>query len=292
MSFFSFCWIFSNNKLENSKREIRISATGGLGDIPLTWLTDPSAWLSLAALTAIEIVLGIDNIVFISILAGKLPEAKRASGRLLGLLGAMITRILLLLCLTWILRLTTPLFSIFHQEISGRDLVLILGGGFLIAKSTLEIHENLEGTGEAHVGRAAVSFLGVIIQIMLLDIVFSLDSIITAIGLARHLPVMIIAIVIAVIVMMFSSGAIARFIEKHPTIKMLALSFLLLIGITLLGEAFGLHIPKGYVYFAMAFSLFVEMLNLRVRKNHALPIHLRKSSGTSTSESETGRSQA
>ena len=257
----------------------------------MTWLTDPSAWLALAALTAIEIVLGVDNIVFISILAGKLPEAKRASARLLGLLGAMFTRILLLLCLTWIMRLTAPLFSILNQEISGRDLVLILGGGFLIAKSTLEMHENLEGSGETHAGGAAVSFLGVIVQITLLDIVFSLDSIITAIGLAQHLPVMIIAIVIAVIVMMLSSGVIARFIENHPTIKMLALSFLLLIGITLLGEAFGLHIPKGYVYFAMAFSLFVEMLNLRVRKKRARPLHLRKSSGASSSEGNGSRAQ-
>jgi predicted tellurium resistance membrane protein TerC len=255
----------------------------------LTWLTDPSAWLALAALTAIEIVLGVDNIVFISILAGKLPKAKRASARLLGLLGAMVTRILLLLSLTWIMRLTAPLFTVFNQEISGRDLVLILGGGFLIAKSTLEIHENLEGSGDAHIGRAAVSFLGVIVQITLLDIVFSLDSIITAIGLAQHLPVMIIAIVIAVIVMMLSSGAIARFIDNHPTIKMLALSFLLLIGVTLLGEAFGLHIPKGYVYFAMAFSLFVEMLNLRVGKGRTRPLHLRKSPGPTPSEDETGR---
>ena len=253
----------------------------------MTWLTDPSAWLALAALTSIEIVLGVDNIVFISILAGKLPETKRASARLLGLLGAMITRILLLLCLTWIMQLTAPLFSILSREISGRDLVLILGGGFLIAKSTLEIHENLEGSGDAHIGKTAVSFLGVIVQITLLDIVFSLDSIITAIGLAQHLPVMIIAIVIAVIVMMLSSGIIARFIENHPTIKMLALSFLLLIGITLLGEAFGLHIPKGYVYFAMAFSLFVEMLNLRIRKNRTRPIHLRKSHGTESSGKET-----
>lgn len=243
----------------------------------MTWLTDPSAWLALAALAALEIVLGIDNIVFISIIAGKLPEAKRGTARILGLAGAMVTRILLLLCLTWIMGLTAPLFTVFHQVISGRDIVLLLGGGFLIAKSTLEIHENLEGAGEMHApGRAAVSFMGVIIQIALLDIVFSLDSIITAIGLAQHLPVMIIAIVIAVIVMMLSSGAIARFIENHPTIKMLALSFLLLIGITLLGEAFDLHIPKGYVYFAMAFSLFVEMLNVRAGKGRSRPVQLRK----------------
>ncbi len=243
----------------------------------MTWLTDPSAWLALAALAAIEIVLGIDNIVFISIIAGKLPEAKRGAARIAGLAGAMVTRILLLLCLTWIMGLTAPLFTIFHHVISGRDIVLLLGGGFLIAKSTLEIHENLEGAGEVHTaGRAAASFMGVIVQIALLDIVFSLDSIITAIGLARDLPVMIIAIVIAVIVMMLSSGAIARFIENHPTIKMLALSFLLLIGITLLGEAFDLHIPKGYVYFAMAFSLFVEMLNMRAGKSRSRPVHLRK----------------
>jgi predicted tellurium resistance membrane protein TerC len=245
----------------------------------MTWISDPSAWIALAALTAIEIVLGVDNIVFISIIAGKLPEAKRNSARLLGLLGAMITRILLLLCLTWIMRLTAPLFTLFNQEISGRDIVLILGGGFLIAKSTLEIHENLEGAGEVRAGGAVVSFTAVIVQIALLDIVFSLDSIITAIGLARHLPVMVIAIVIAVIVMMLSSGAISRFIEHHPTIKMLALSFLLLIGITLLGEAFDMHIPKGYVYFAMAFSLFVEMLNMRAGRGKTRPVHLRKASG-------------
>lgn len=244
----------------------------------MTWISDPSAWIALAALTAIEIVLGVDNIVFISIIAGKLPEAKRHSARLLGLLGAMITRILLLLCLTWIMRLTAPLFTLFNQEISGRDIVLILGGGFLIAKSTLEIHENLEGAGEVRAGGAVVSFTAVIVQIALLDIVFSLDSIITAIGLARHLPVMVIAIVIAVIVMMLSSGAISRFIEHHPTIKMLALSFLLLIGITLLGEAFDMHIPKGYVYFAMAFSLFVEMLNMRTGRGRSRPVHLRKAS--------------
>jgi predicted tellurium resistance membrane protein TerC len=243
----------------------------------VTWLTDPSAWLALAALAAIEIVLGIDNIVFISIIAGKLPESKRGKARIVGLLGAMITRILLLLCLTWIMGLTAPLFTGFGQTISGRDLVLLLGGGFLIAKSTLEIHENLEGAGEVHgIRRAAASFAGVIVQITLLDIVFSLDSIITAIGLAQHLPVMIVAIVLAVIVMMISSGAIARFIEHHPTIKMLALSFLLLIGITLLGEAFDLHIPRGYVYFAMAFSLFVEVLNIRTMKGRARPVHLRK----------------
>ncbi len=231
----------------------------------MTWLTDPSSWLALAALTAIEIVLGVDNIVFIAIVAGKLPEARRNSARRLGLAGAMCTRILLLLTLTWIMRLTTPLFTVFHLEISGRTIILILGGGFLIAKSTLEIHENLEGNGRGEVRRAAASFIGVIVQIALLDIVFSLDSVITAIGLARRLPVMIIAIVIAVIIMMLCAGTVARFIEHHPTIKMLALSFLLLIGITLLGEAFGLHIPKGYIYFAMAFSVFVEMLNVRAK---------------------------
>ena len=242
----------------------------------MTWISEPSSWLALLALTSIEIVLGVDNIVFVSIMSGKLPEAQRPSARILGLAGAMVTRILLLLCLTLIMRLTAPLFTIFDKVISGRDLVLILGGGFLIAKSTLEIHGNLEGGEERNAGRGAVSFIGVVVQIALLDIVFSLDSIITAIGLAQHLPIMIIAIVIAVIVMMISSGAISRFIELHPTIKMLALSFLLMIGITLLGEAFGLHIPKGYVYFAMAFSLFVEMLNLRIRKSRSRPVHLRK----------------
>jgi predicted tellurium resistance membrane protein TerC len=241
----------------------------------VAWLLEPQAWLALLALTSIEIVLGIDNIIFITILASKLPKEQQKSARMLGLALAMITRILLLLSLTWIMRLTAPLFSFFSQEISGRDLVLIIGGGFLLAKSTLEIHENLEGSEETHIKTVAASFMGVLTQIMLLDIVFSLDSIITAIGLANQIPVMVIAIIIAVIVMMLSSGVIARFIEEHPTVKMLALSFLLLIGVSLLGEGFDLHIPKGYVYFAMAFSFLVEMLNLRVRKRRATPIKLK-----------------
>lgn len=241
----------------------------------MAWLLEPQAWLALFALTSIEIVLGIDNIIFISILASKLPKEQQKPARMLGLALAMVTRILLLLSLTWVMRLTAPLFSLFSQEISGRDLVLIIGGGFLLAKSTLEIHENLEGSEETHMKTVAASFVGVITQIMLLDIVFSLDSIITAIGLANQIPVMVIAIILAVIVMMISSGIIAKFIEEHPTIKMLALSFLLLIGVSLLGEGFDLHIPKGYVYFAMAFSFLVEMLNLKTRRRRATPVKLK-----------------
>jgi predicted tellurium resistance membrane protein TerC len=232
----------------------------------MEWLTDPQAWLALATLTAVEIVLGIDNIVFIAILAGRLPRHQQEKARLLGLSVAMLARIALLLSLTWIMRLTEPLVALFGMAISGRDLILIGGGLFLLAKSTIEIHENLEGAHERTARRAVASFSGVIVQIMLLDIVFSLDSVITAIGLAEQVIIMVIAIVIAVVVMMISSGAISRFIEQHPTLKILALSFLLLIGLTLILEGFELHVPKGYIYFAMAFSVFVEMLNLRLRR--------------------------
>jgi len=241
----------------------------------MTWLAEPDAWIALVTLTAIEIVLGIDNIIFISILVGRLPEAVRARARTLGLAGAMITRILLLLSLTWIMRLTAPLFGVLGHEISGRDLILIAGGLFLLAKSTLEIHDKLEGHGErARRGRGA-TFWGVVTQILILDIVFSLDSVITAIGLADRIAVMVLAIVIAVAVMMAAAGAVNRFIERHPTIKILALSFLLLIGLALVGEGVDVHIPKSSIYFAMAFSVFVELLNLRIRGKAEPPVKLR-----------------
>ena len=241
----------------------------------MEWLTDPQAWIALATLTAIEIVLGIDNIIFIAILAGRLREEQQQRARMLGLAAAMLMRIVLLLSLSWIMRLTEPLLTVFGMELSGRDMILIGGGLFLLTKSTLEIHENLEGTHGSHNERVAASFVGVILQIMLLDAVFSIDSVITAIGLAEEVAIMMLAIVIAVLVMMVSAGAISRFIERHPTLKILALSFLLLIGLTLMVEGFDLHVPKGYIYFAMAFSVFVEMLNMRLRKQRQ-PVHLRK----------------
>ncbi|MEW6684393.1 MAG: TerC family protein [Nitrospirota bacterium] len=239
-------------------------------------IADPNAWLALITLTALEIVLGIDNIIFISILAGKLPEAQRARARTIGLAMAMGTRLALLASLVWMMRLTAPLFTIavFNQDISGRDLILILGGLFLLAKSTMEIHDKLEGEEESPVGRTATTFASVIIQIALLDIVFSLDSIITAIGMANQLAIMVAAVIIAVIFMMVFAGAVSAFIDRHPTIKMLALSFLLLIGVALIGDGLDMHIPKGYIYFAMAFSVLVEMLNIRVRRR-VEPVHLR-----------------
>jgi predicted tellurium resistance membrane protein TerC len=245
----------------------------------MDWLTNPEAWIALLTLTALEIVLGIDNIIFISILVGRLPESQRNKGRIIGLGLAMFTRILLLLSLTWVMKLTTPLFTvaIFAQEISGRDLILIGGGLFLLWKSTMEIHESLEGEEEEKKAKAAVSFIAVMAQIAVLDIIFSLDSVITAVGLANDVAVMIIAIVLAVFVMMFSSKSIGDFVDRHPTIKVLALSFLVMIGITLIAEGFDLHIPKGYIYFAMAFSVTVEMLNLKMRKRTARPVKLHKS---------------
>jgi predicted tellurium resistance membrane protein TerC len=229
------------------------------------WLTDPQTWLALATLTALEIVLGIDNIIFISILAGKLPRHQQEKARITGLGLAMITRIALLFSLTWLMGLTAPLFSMLGRDISGRDIILIAGGLFLLGKSTMEIHEKLEGEEGHSSSRAAASFASVLVQIMLLDIVFSLDSIITALGMANRLAVMVAAVVLAVGFMMFFSGAISAFVDRHPTIKMLALSFLILIGVALIGDGFGMHIPKGYIYFAMAFSVMVEMLNLRLR---------------------------
>ena len=235
--------------------------TEGLG-----WASSAEGWIALATLTVLEIVLGIDNIIFISILAGRLPLADRARARRVGLSLAMIIRILLLLSITWVMGLTAPLFTVSRWELSGRDLILILGGLFLLGKSTLEIHEKLEGVEGHGSARVAASFAAVIAQILLLDIVFSLDSVITAVGMADDVAVMIIAVIIAVGVMLVSAGAISDFVDAHPTVKILALSFLLLIGVSLIAEGFEQHIPKGYIYFAMAFSVFVEMINLRVRE--------------------------
>jgi len=226
---------------------------------------DPQTWLALATLTALEIVLGIDNIIFISILAGKLPVEKQEKARLLGLGLAMFIRIGLLFSLTWLMGLTAPLFTVLGKEISGRDAILISGGIFLLWKSTVEIHEKLEGHEGPSSVRAGVTFHAVIVQILLLDIVFSLDSIITALGMASQLIVMVVAVVLAVGFMMLFSGKISTFVEQHPTIKILALSFLLLIGVALIGDGLDMHIPKGYIYFAMAFSVGVEMLNMRLR---------------------------
>jgi predicted tellurium resistance membrane protein TerC len=239
----------------------------------MEWIASPEAWIALTTLTFLEIVLGIDNIIFISVLVGRLPEHQRQRGRVLGLGFAMGTRILLLLAITWIMRLEQNLFSVFEVGISGRDIILIAGGLFLLAKSTLEIHDSLEGDAEQQHAPPRASFLSVIVQIGLIDIVFSLDSVITAVGMADDVMVMIIAIVVAVVVMMFAAGAIGRFVDNHPTIKMLALSFLVLIGFALVAEGVELHIPKGYIYFAMAFSVVVEMLNLRLRKSNR-PVNL------------------
>jgi predicted tellurium resistance membrane protein TerC len=245
------------------------------------WIADPNAWVALATLTALEIVLGVDNIIFISILVGRVPPERRDLARRLGLSLAMGTRILLLLSLAWIMRLTEPLFSILGQDISGRDLILVGGGLFLLWKSVHEIHVSLEGGDETDENGSAakaagVSFAGVLVQIAIIDIVFSLDSVITAVGLADDVMVMVIAIVAAVGVMMFAAKPIGEFVDKHPTIKMLALSFLVLVGVTLIAEGFGTHVPKGYIYFAMAFSFAVEMINIRLRKRLREPLLLRK----------------
>jgi len=240
----------------------------------MDWLTSPENLVALFTLTALEIVLGIDNIIFIAILSAKLPVAVQNRARLIGLAIAMVTRVLLLLSITWIMRLTTPLFSLLERDFSGRDLILIAGGLFLLAKSTLEIHEKLEGEEHEHKAAKGVAKFGaVVFQIVLLDIVFSLDSVITAIGLSNHVAIMITAVVIAVIFMMVFSKSISDFVDKHPTIRMLALSFLLLIGISLVGEGLEFHIPKGYIYFAMAFSVGVEMLNLRIRGSKPVKLH-------------------
>lgn len=250
-------------------------------------LSDPEAWISLLTLTVLEIVLGIDNIVFISILAGKLPQGQQKKARQLGLGLAMVTRVLLLLSISWIMTLTKPLFnmaewiSITNEDwiekltISGRDLILIAGGLFLIYKSTAEIHDKLEGDEHESAVKKTMSFWSTITQILVLDIVFSLDSVITAVGMADHIEIMITAVVIAVGVMLVSAGGISNFVNKHPTVKMLALSFLLLIGVSLIAEGFEQHIPKGYIYFAMAFSVLVEMLNLKMKASAKKPVNLR-----------------
>jgi predicted tellurium resistance membrane protein TerC len=232
----------------------------------MEWLADPKAWVAFVTLLSLEIVLGIDNVIFISILAGKLPSAQQARARYLGLGLAMLTRILLLLSLAWMIRLTAPLFAVLGQEISGRDLILILGGLFLLGKATFEIHDNLEGEPGHASAKVKANFASVLIQILLLDIVFSLDSVITAVGMVSQIEIMVAAVVVAVIFMMLFARPVSTFVARHPTIKMLALSFLLLIGLTLVVDGFGVHIPKGYIYFAMGFSVFVEVLNLRLRK--------------------------
>jgi predicted tellurium resistance membrane protein TerC len=239
----------------------------------MEFLADPQIWIALLTLTVLELVLGIDNIIFISILAGKLPPEQQSRARFIGLSGALVMRVILLFSLSWIIGLTEPLFSVFGRGFSGRDLVLLIGGLFLIAKSTHEIHGSLEGEEGHATKKVYASFISVIVQIMLLDIVFSLDSVITAIGMVEQLWVMITAVVISIVAMMFFAAPIGNFVERHPTIKMLALSFLLLIGFTLVAEGFHQHIPKGYIYGAMAFSVFVELLNMRLRKKTE-PVHL------------------
>ena len=232
----------------------------------MDWISDPQAWVALLTLTVLEVVLGIDNIIFISILAGKLPEPQQKKARTIGLAMAMIMRVLLLLSIAWIVRLTRPLFEVAGHGISGRDLILLVGGLFLLGKATHEIHERLEGEESHAAGRVAPSMASVITQIAMLDIVFSLDSVITAVGMARHVGVMITAVVVAVLIMLVAAGPISAFVHRHPTVKMLALSFLLLIGMALVAEGLEFHIPKGYIYFAMGFSVLVEMLNIRFRR--------------------------
>jgi predicted tellurium resistance membrane protein TerC len=259
----------------------------------LDWLADPNAWIALATLTALEIVLGIDNIIFISILVGRVPAARRDLARRLGLGLAMGTRIALLLSLSWIMQLREPLFTL-YQRFSGRDLILIGGGLFLLWKSVHEIHNALEGEAESDqtaVGSAATSFAGVLVQIAIIDIVFSLDSVITAVGLADDVAVMVLAIVLSVAVMMFAARPIGEYVEAHPTIKMLALAFLTLVGVTLIAEGFETHVPKGYVYFAMAFSIAVEMLNIRMRERREgkrRPVRLRKHAPGARDHAESG----
>ena len=242
----------------------------------MEWITDPEAWIALLTLTALEIVLGIDNIVFISILAGKLPRERQDRARRTGLLLAMITRILLLLSLSWLIGLTRPLFEVFNHPVSGKAIVLFAGGLFLIGKSTIEIHDKLEGESGRASAKVAARYASVILQIVLLDIVFSLDSVLTAIGMADQIPVMVAAVVIAVLVMLYASGPISDFVNHRPTLKILALSFLLLIGVSLVAEGLDFEIPKGYIYFAMGFSVFVEMLNLRLREKGVEPVQLRQ----------------
>jgi predicted tellurium resistance membrane protein TerC len=240
----------------------------------MDWLTDPQVWVAFLTLVTLELVLGVDNVIFISILAGKLPAPEQSKARTIGLILAIVSRILLLFSLSWIIGLTEPLFSVFKYEITGRDIILILGGLFLLGKSTHEIHQKLEGVEGHASARVGPSFASVIVQILLLDVVFSLDSVITAVGMVDQLAIMVAAVIIAAGVMIVSAGPISNFVDRHPTIKILALSFLLLIGFTLIVEGLHQHIPKGYVYFAMAFSVFVELLNLRLRKVHTAPVKL------------------
>ena len=241
----------------------------------MSWLSDPNAWVALGTLTALEIVLGIDNIIFISILAGKLAAHERDRARRTGLALAMLTRIGLLLGLTWVVRLTQPLFAVWHHDVSGRDLILVAGGLFLIAKSVLEIHEKLEGEEGHTSARVPARFGSVVAQIAVLDIVFSLDSVVTAVGMARDIGVMITAVVLSVVVMLFFSGPLSAFVDRHPTVKILALSFLLLIGMSLVADGLHHQVPKGYLYFAMGFAVLVEALNLRYRSRAQAPVHLR-----------------
>jgi predicted tellurium resistance membrane protein TerC len=243
----------------------------------MDWFSDPNAWAALLTLTVLEVVLGIDNVIFISILAGRLPKAQQAKARFLGLAVAMVSRIALLFSISWVMRLTDTLFVVAGQDISGRDLILLLGGLFLMAKATHEIHNKLEGTEDGAEGGGAVATMGsVLFQILLLDLVFSLDSVITAVGMADEISIMVIAVMVAVGIMMVLAGSISTFVDTHPTVKILALSFLLLIGVMLVAESFDQHIPKGYLYFAMAFSVFVEMINLRIRSKRRDPIKLHK----------------
>lgn len=242
----------------------------------MDWLLQPEAWVALLTLTALEIVLGIDNIIFLSILVGRLPPERRQSARVLGLGLAMGSRIALLLSLTWLMSLTAPIVTVLGHGVSWRDVILIGGGAFLLAKATLEIHNSLEGEEEGPKAVQAASFGAVLVQIALIDIVFSLDSVITAVGLVQQVSIMVLAIVVAVLVMMVAAKSISDFIDTHPTVKMLALSFLIVVGVALIGEGFEFHIPRGYIYFAMAFSVVVEMLNLQVRKRTAEPVHLHR----------------
>ena len=241
----------------------------------MDWITQPETWIAFLTLVALELVLGVDNVIFISILAGKLPQSEQQRARQTGIILAVVTRILLLLSLSWLIRLEGRLFTLFNLDISGKDLILFAGGLFLIGKSTREIHDKLEGAEGQASAKVAAAFWNVVIQIMLLDIIFSLDSVITAVGMVDELAIMIAAVVIAALVMVFTSGPLASFVERHPTVKMLALSFLLMIGFTLVVAAFHFEIPKGYIYFAMGFSVFVEMLNLRLRREAVRPVNLR-----------------